>query len=367
MNDNIENDKYPLPLISERIRDLSKHKYFDKIDLSNGFWNVPMSRDPTTKKWLAFSVPGKGQYTWNVLPQGLKISPSAFQSRMDTILEPVQSQGVRAYMDDITYGADSMENLIHIREQTLALLDKYNLILNKDKTTLGQTEIEVLGFVIKHNSILPKEEYLIKLATWRTPSSITELRKFLGKLGHIAQNYPGIERLQRRLYPLLKKSQKWSWTYLHENAFSMIKERISKPISLSGIQDGPISLISDAGEQGFAIQVKQGERHIGHIARRYNPSSIASLSPPLREAYAIKEGLLYFQPLFIGHHIEVLTDSKVSVMLSEKVEDRNKKLISRIMAEIDQFDVSFKWIPRDHHAIKKVDQMGRFDEGYTSS
>jgi hypothetical protein len=147
----------------------------------------------------------------------------------------------------------------------------------------------------------------------------------------------------------------------------MIKERISKPISLSGIQDGPISLISDAGEQGFAIQVKQGERHIGHIARRYNPSSIASLSPPLREAYAIKEGLLYFQPLFIGHHIEVLTDSKVSVMLSEKVEDRNKKLISRIMAEIDQFDVSFKWIPRDHHAIKKVDQMGRFDEGYTSS
>jgi hypothetical protein len=37
------------------------------------------------------------------------------------------------------------------------------------------------------------------------------------------------------------------------------------------------------------------------------------------------------------------------------------------MAEIDQFDVSFKWVPRDHQDIKKVDQMGRFDEGYSSS
>ena len=35
--------------------------------------------------------------------------------------------------------------------------------------------------------------------------------------------------------------------------------------------------------------------------------------------------------------------------------------ISRIMAEIDQFDVSFKWVPRNHSDIQKVDQMGRFD------
>ena len=60
----------------------------DKIDLSNGFWNIPMSNDSITKKWLAFYVPGRGQYTWNVLPQGLIISPSAFQSRMDSILVP---------------------------------------------------------------------------------------------------------------------------------------------------------------------------------------------------------------------------------------------------------------------------------------
>ncbi len=77
-----------------------------------------MSQDPITRKWLAFSIPGKGQYTWNVLPQGLKISPSAFQSRMDKILDPVHTQGVRAYMDDITNGADTMENLILIRKQT---------------------------------------------------------------------------------------------------------------------------------------------------------------------------------------------------------------------------------------------------------
>ena len=367
VNDNIENDKHPLPLISERIRDLSQFKFFDKIDLSNGFWNVPMSQDPDSRKWLAFYVPGRGQYTWNVLPQGLKISPSAFQSRMDRILDPLLKHGVKAYMDDITYGADSLENLISIRKKVLQQLQKFNLIINNDKTLFGKEEIEVLGFLIKQNSITPKEEYLIKISEWRSPSSITELRKFLGKVGHIAQNYPGIERLQRRLYPLLKKSNKWFWSYLHENAFSMIKERISKPIPLSGIKTGPITLISDAGDQGFAIQVKQGERYIGHIARRYNPSSISKLSPPLREAYAIKEGLLYFQPLFIGHQINVITDSKVSQMLSAKHEDRNIKLISRIMAEIDQFDVNFIYKPRNDPEITLMDKLGRLDEGYIST
>jgi hypothetical protein len=51
----------------------------------------------------------------------------------------------------------------------------------------------------------------------------------------------------------------------------MIIERIFKPICLSGIHNGPITLISDAGDQGFANQVEQGSRHISHIARRSNP------------------------------------------------------------------------------------------------
>lgn len=37
VNQYIENDNYSLPLITERLRDLTTFKYFDKLDLSNGF------------------------------------------------------------------------------------------------------------------------------------------------------------------------------------------------------------------------------------------------------------------------------------------------------------------------------------------
>jgi hypothetical protein len=38
VNDQIENDSFPLPLIVPRLKQLTKYKYFCKVDLSNGFW-----------------------------------------------------------------------------------------------------------------------------------------------------------------------------------------------------------------------------------------------------------------------------------------------------------------------------------------
>jgi hypothetical protein len=118
-------------------------------------------------------------------------------------------------------------------------------------------------------------------------------------------------------------------------------------------------MISDAGEDGFAVQLKQGTKLIATIARNYNPKSIGLLSPPLREAHAIKESLLALRTQIIGSHVHCLTDSLVAVQLSKKNMDKGGKLLHRISAELDQFDLSFEHVPRNDPRIKVVDELGR--------
>jgi hypothetical protein len=51
VNNLIENDSFPLPLIIPRLKQLTKYKYFCKVDLSNGFWNIPIT--PESQEILA--------------------------------------------------------------------------------------------------------------------------------------------------------------------------------------------------------------------------------------------------------------------------------------------------------------------------
>jgi hypothetical protein len=120
-----------------------------------------------------------------------------------------------------------------------------------------------------------------------------------------------------------------------------------------------LTMISDAGEDGFAVQLKQGQKLIATIARNYNPKSIGLLSPPIREAHAIKESLLALRTQIIGYHVHCLTDSLVAVQLSKKNIDKGGKLLHRIVAELDQFDVSFEHVKRDDPRIRVVDDLGR--------
>ena len=57
------------------LQDVAKHEFMDKIDLSNAYWNM-IIESPEISAMLAFSVPGKGQFGWKVLPQGLKTACS---------------------------------------------------------------------------------------------------------------------------------------------------------------------------------------------------------------------------------------------------------------------------------------------------
>jgi len=61
-------DRYPLPRIDDAIDTLKDMVYLSKFDLTQGYWQIPLTEDAKTK--TAFRV-RSGAYEYNVLPMGI--------------------------------------------------------------------------------------------------------------------------------------------------------------------------------------------------------------------------------------------------------------------------------------------------------
>ena len=358
VNKNIQNDSYPSPLSLPLVQHMSQYKVFDQLDLSNGYWNVK-TNDKSTQELLAFSVPGVGQYTWLSLPQGLKTAPSLFQRFMDDVFGDLDF--VRVYMDDITIGAMTLEELIPRRKVVLDRLDSLSLKLNPDKSVWGASSIKLLGMQLSHGSVKPTDDYVNGLLSWPDPNCAKDIRKFMGKLAHITASYPGLQKPKSVLYKLLNKGVRFSWGHAQAEAFKSIKLALAKPTELTFISSAPITLVCDAGEEGFSANFLQEDKSIHTLSRKWKLKSTAILSSSYRELLGITEALRAQEARILNFPITVICDNEKVPNIVKK-NGNGDAMFTRLCAKISHFNLNWKWERRTSERIKKVDAMGRFSD-----
>src|SRR5437667_1815005 len=98
LNTNTIKDVYPLLLISELHDQVSRAKWFMKLDLKEGYYHIQIKEG---NKWkMTFRI-RYGQYEFLVLPMGLTNAPATFQRLMNQILHPKLDSIVMVYLDNI--------------------------------------------------------------------------------------------------------------------------------------------------------------------------------------------------------------------------------------------------------------------------
>ena len=89
-------DAEPIPDQDELFTKVAHAKFFTKIDLSKGYWQVPMS--PESKSLTAFLTPNC-LFQFIVMPFGLVNAAASFSRLMRRLLDGLD--GVVNYIDDI--------------------------------------------------------------------------------------------------------------------------------------------------------------------------------------------------------------------------------------------------------------------------
>jgi len=80
LNKHLKWIRYPIPNKRDLLSRLYDANIFSKFDLKSGYWQIQIFKEHTYR--TAFNVPF-GQYEWNVMPFGLKNSPSEFQKNYE--------------------------------------------------------------------------------------------------------------------------------------------------------------------------------------------------------------------------------------------------------------------------------------------
>ena len=102
-------DAYPLPRIDDTLDTLSGSKWFSRLDLISGYWQVEVNKEDREK--TAFCTHER-LFEFKVMPFGLCNAPATFQRLMNLVLAGLQWSSCLVYLDDIIIlGRDFEEHL----------------------------------------------------------------------------------------------------------------------------------------------------------------------------------------------------------------------------------------------------------------
>ncbi len=124
-----EADAYPMPRIDEMIHRLGQAKFITTLDLTKGYWQVPLTEKAKAK--TAFVTPF-GLYHFNVMRIGLQGAPATFQRLMDQMLQGLEEFSA-AYLDDVVIYSTSRKDHLSYLGQVLKQIQNAGLIMKLSK------------------------------------------------------------------------------------------------------------------------------------------------------------------------------------------------------------------------------------------
>ncbi len=140
-----------MPRIDELIDKLGEAKYLTTLDLTKGYWQVPVAPDARPK--TAFTTP-YGLFQFTVMPFGLQGAPATFQHLMDRVLQGLQDSSV-AYQDDVAIFSRSWEDHLEHVHSVLERLQRAGLTgltAKPKKCQFGMSQCVYLGHVAMASS-----------------------------------------------------------------------------------------------------------------------------------------------------------------------------------------------------------------------
>jgi len=249
LNANTIKKKFPIPLISELIRSLSKAKVYTALDLKSAYHQLRIRKEDIPK--TAFITPF-GQYTSNVLLFGSTNAPSDFQEFMTSILSDLIGVSVLVYLDDIIIYSENPENHEDHVRSVLDRLRANKLYCNLPKCQFNLKSVIYLGYVITPEGIYMDTSKVDSILTWPIPTSKKEVRSFLGFTNFYRKFIPNYSDLCIPLNSLLKKSINFSWGKDHSSNFEKIKSAfLDAKVLVHPDESKPFFVETDASD--FAI------------------------------------------------------------------------------------------------------------------
>ena len=247
---------------------------------------------------------------------GLKGLPNFFTKQMYSFFQKLIDQGFAlVYIDDILLLAHTKPHMLTLIEQLHQICQTNNLKIAPEKSFYILLTVKFLGHEIGNNTIKPISSKVDALHKLKTPTSKTELMRFIGSMNFYSKFINKLHISLKPFYTLLHDDIPFEWTPDLDKLFNQIKLSLSKEAELAiPNTTHPFYITVDASLIGLGAVLFQpnskNEMQIISYNSRILTTQEQKLSTYDRELCAITFALSQYEFIIIGSKfpITIFTD-----------------------------------------------------------
>ena len=360
--------RFPMPNLNNCIYKGHNVRYFTKIDLVRGYYQVPL--DKKSRPFTAFSTQ-VNHYQFKRLSFGLKNSGIAFQKMMQQILSQFMSNNIIIYIDDVLILSETFDEHLILLEKVLTTLGKFGIKIKLKKCEFATDTVEFLGHIIDSSGIRKSPEFVEKVNNFPRPTTITQMRQFLGLINFQRKFIQNCSTLTKPLSEIVggPKRKLIEWTEEQNEAFERLKEEIRKEITLSypdyRREAEPLELYVDASGTGAGaclLQLQNGQyKTIGYASMSFS-STQRNYSTIDRELTAIRWGVQAYKGFLYGVKFLLFTDHRPLIYLQNMAVHNSR--MRRTLEELAEYEFDIKYRPGKEN--QAADYLSRLESGEES-
>ena len=145
---------------------------------------------------------------------------------------------------------------------------------------------------------------------WPQPTTVTEVRSFLGLAGYYRRFVQNFSKISSALSPLTKKGKPFAWTPACEQSFQELKKRlVTAPVLTVPDVLGNLVVYSDASGEGLGCVLMQKGKVLAYASRQLKEYERNYPMHDL-ELVAVVFSLKTWRHYLYGKKVQVFTDHK---------------------------------------------------------
>ena len=311
-------DAEPIGNPDEIFSKMAQSKYFTKIDLSKGYWQIKMKE--SSKPLTAF-ITTEGLFAFRKMPFGLVNSGATFCRMMRILLKGLENTD--NFVDDIIVHTETWAMQISCLRQLFERLRAAQLTARPSKCVVAMGRIAFLGHIVGDGILKPSPEKVEGIRKCKRPCTKKQVRSFLGLVGYYRKFIPNFSAISAPLSDLTKNGQpnKIRWEQEQENAFvSLINQLSQSPILCLPNFEKEFILQTDASDTGIGAVLLQeygGYKFPIYFASKKLLDRERRYSVIEKECLAIVWSIQKFQSYLYGKEFCLETDHRPLIYLNK--------------------------------------------------